>query len=104
MDLKEAIEKVKIKAESAHSSFHAGRQHDAENYLGETRTVIQAYFGELDPYAGNVTELATSEKSAETLEETQAKVSGPGVHPAVVDPVVEPGEVLPASQFAKPNQ
>ncbi len=93
MDLREVIAKVKNIAESAHSSFHAGRLDDAENYLMVEMQTIARYFDGKTTPAGDVTESATSEKPAETLEETQAKVSGPGVHPAVVDPV------LPASQF-----
>lgn len=86
MDLKEAVEKVKNIAESAHSSFHAGRMDDAENYLMVEMQTIARYFDAKTTPEGDVTESATSEKPAETLEETQAKVSGPGVHPAVIDP------------------
>ena len=104
MDLKEIVAKNKNIAESAHSSFHAGRLDDAENYLMVEMQTIARYFNGKTTSAGDVNESATSEKPAETLEETQEKVSGPGVHPAVVDPAPAAGKVLPASQFAKPTQ
>lgn len=104
MDLKDVIESVCSSAGEAHSAFHAGHHDTADNYLGEIRTVIQAYFGEISEWAGDVKKSATSEKPTEALKETQAKVSGPGVQPAVIDPDAPASEVLPASQFEKPTQ
>ncbi len=104
MDLKEAIEKVKNIAESANSSFHAGRLDDAENYLMVEMQTIERYFDAKTTPAGEVTESATSEKHAETQTEKPAEVPGAQVRPA------EEGHVLPASQFGgsltdeKPNQ
>lgn len=87
MDLREAIERVKIEAESAYSSFHAGRRDDAEKYLGIVHADIHEWFGVAATPAGDVNETATSEKPAEEAAEKPAEV---------------PGAVLPASQFVHP--
>ncbi len=104
MDLKEVIATVNEKAMEAHKAFHAGHHDTAEGYLGEVRLVIEAYWMEKRKPGQDITGKATSEKPDESLEETQAKVSGPGVQPAVIDPVPPPGPALPASQFEKPTQ
>lgn len=104
MDLKEAVEKAKNIAESAHSSFHAGRLDDAENYLMVEMQTIARFFDAKKTPASNVPESATSEKPAETLEETQAKVSGPGVHPAVIDPAAAALKIGQTPGASKPNQ
>lgn len=93
MDLKEAIEKAKNIAESAHSSFHAGRLDDAENYLMEEMQTIARYFDATTKPAGDVTESATSEKPAAPSMEKPAEVPGAPAQTA------EAGPVLPASQF-----
>jgi len=64
MDLREVIAKAKNIAESAHSSFHAGRLDDAENYLMVEMQTIARYFDAKTTPAGDVTETATSEKPA----------------------------------------
>ncbi len=93
MDLREVIAKVKITADGAHSSFHAGRRDDAEKYLMvEMRTIARYFDGKTTP-AGDINESATSEKPAEVQTEKQAEVPGAQVRPAEVGPV------LPASQF-----
>ncbi len=84
MDLKEVVAKAKNIAESANSSFHAGRLDDAENYLMAEMQTIARYFDAKTKPAGDVTESATSEKAAEVTDEKPAEV---------------PGAVLPASQF-----
>ena len=104
MDLKDVISDVYAWAGEAHSAFHAGHHVKAEEYLAAIENEIGKYMTENPVPAGNVTESATSEKAGETLPETQAKVSGPGVQPAVIDPAAPASEVLPASQFEKPIQ
>lgn len=84
MDLKDVIAKVKNAAESAHSSFHAGRRDDATNYLADIRAVIEAFCEQPETKAGDVTESATTEKPDEVPKEKLAEA---------------PGAVLPASQF-----
>ncbi|MBA7563308.1 hypothetical protein ES708_04963 [subsurface metagenome] len=104
MDLKDVISDVYAWAGEAHSAFHAGHHDKAEECLKDIGAEIGTYLDEKPTPAGNVTESATSEKPGETLPETQAKVSGPGVQPAVIDPAAPASEVLPASQFEKPIQ
>jgi len=93
MDLREVIEKVKIAAESAHSSFHAGRRDDAERYLYKVGNLVVGCLPVPATPAGDVTESATSEKPAEEHAEKPAEVPGAPAQPAEVGPV------LPASQF-----
>jgi len=88
MDLKEAIERVKTAAESAHSSFHAGRHEDAENYLFEVEKVVVEYLRMTATPAGDVTETATSETETEQSEETPEKAAGDRVQPGAVLPDV----------------
>jgi len=88
MDLKDVIASVKEMEAEANLAFHAGHHDEAENYLGQIRTVIQAYFGELDPYAGNVEKPTTIENAQSKTDETPAQV-----------PDHSEGQALPASQF-----
>ncbi len=104
MDLKDVVANSQVTSAEALSAFNAGHHDKAEGILMAQMIETGEYFGERTTPAGDVTESATSEKPAETLEETQAKVSGPGVHPAVIDPDAPASEVLPASQFEKPTQ
>ncbi|MBA7479195.1 hypothetical protein ES707_14627 [subsurface metagenome] len=92
MDLKEVIAKAKNIAESAHSSFHAGRLDDAENYLMVEMQTIARYFDAKTKTADDVTESPTSETSQEKTKETPAQVPGSKDSPA-----------LPASQFLAAN-
>ncbi len=100
MDLKEIIAKVKNIAESAHSSYHAGRDGNAEEYLGKIRREITAYFEGPAKPAGDVTESATSEKPADEKKETPAEVPGAQVRPAGVLPekLAQQAADLPESQ------
>lgn len=86
MDLKDVVSSVYANAAEAHKAFHAGHHDTAENYLKSVMIQVGKYLGEEAPESALVAEQATSEKPAETLEETQAKVSGPGAQPAVIDP------------------
>jgi len=104
MDLKEVVERAKTTTESAYSSFHAGRHDDSEKYLCVVAKTINEYFGVPPTPLEHVTKSATSEKSEETIEETQAKVSGPGVHPAVIDPAAAAQQVGGSLTDEKPNQ
>jgi len=79
MDLREVIEKVKIAADSAHSSFHAGRRDDAERYLYKVGNLVVGCLPMPATPAGDVTESATSEKPAEEHAEKPAEV--PASHP-----------------------
>lgn len=104
MDLKDVIAKVNEVAMEAHNAFHAGHQDVAEAYLRKSLDQIQMYFDEQTKPAGDVTESATSEKSAETLPETPAEVPGDSVAAAALGSQAAASEVLPASQFEKPSQ
>jgi len=92
MELKEVIAKAKNIAESAHSSFHAGRLDDAENYLMVEMQTIARYFDAKTKPAGDVTESATSETETEQPAETPAKAAGPAA---------QAGAVLPAAAAQK---
>jgi len=104
MDLREVVERVLNTAKSAYSSFHAGRPADAEKYLYVLEKLVVDYSSMQATTAGDVTETATSEKPAESLEETQAKVSGPGVHPAVIDPAAAAQQIGKRQANEKPTQ
>ncbi len=92
MDLKEIIAKAKNIAESAHSSFHAGRLDDAENYLMVEMQTIARYFDAKTKPAGDVTESTNHENPEADQSEKPAEVPGSKDSPA-----------LPASQFLAAN-
>ncbi len=104
MDLKDVISDVYAWAGEAHSAFHAGHHVKAEEYLAAIENEIGKYMTENPVPAGNVTESATSEKAGETLPETQAKVSGPGVQPAVIDPAAAARQIGQGQADQKPTQ
>jgi len=104
MDLKEVVETVAEQADEAKRAFHAGHHDNAEAHLGELRLVIEAYWMETRKPGEVLGESATSEKPAETIEETQAQVSGPGVHPAVIDPAAAAQQVGGSLTDEKPSQ
>jgi len=104
MDLREVVDKVQTTAKSAYSSFHAGRPADAEKYLYTLEKLVVEYSSLQAKPVSDVTGSATSEKKAETLEETQAKVSGPDVHPAVIDPAEAAQQVGGSLTDEKPTQ
>ncbi len=76
MDLREVIEKVKYSAESAHSSFHAGRREDAENHLFAVEKLVVEYLRMPASPAGDVTESAISEKPDEVPLASAPEVPG----------------------------
>jgi len=104
MDLREVVDKVQTTAKSAYSSFHAGRPADAEKYLYTLEKLVVEYSSMQATPAGDVNGSATSEKPAEPLVETQAKVSGPDVHPAVIDPDAAAQQVVDYMKDEKPPQ
>ncbi|MBA7636122.1 hypothetical protein ES703_43737 [subsurface metagenome] len=87
MDLKDVVSSVYANAAEAHKAFHAGHHDTAENYLKSVKIQVEKYLDEKPPTSAEVAEQVTSAMGDETLTETQAKVSGPGVQPAVIDPV-----------------
>lgn len=104
MDLKDVIAKVNEQAMEAHNAYHAGHAEKIGVYFARIKDVINKAFSEYGELLGDVTESATSEKQAENLEETQAKVSGPDVHPAVIDPDGDAQAPGVAQPFEKPLQ
>ena len=84
MDLKEIIEKAKNIAESAHSSFHAGRMDDAENYLMVEMQTIARYFEAKTKPAGDVTQSASSSPDEEAQKEKQDEVPSAQARPAAI--------------------
>lgn len=89
MDLKEMVQSVRDKADEAHSAFHAGHHDNARNYLGQIRTEIQLFLGDLEPFAGNVTESTSHESQEAHQSETPAQAAA---------------AVLPATQFVDPAE
>lgn len=104
MDLKDVVQSVQHSALEASNAFHAGHHDNAEKYLYEIEKLVVEYLRMPSLRDGDVTGSATSETPTETLQETQAKVSGPGVQPAVIDPDTPDSKALPATQFVKPTQ
>lgn len=104
MDMKEVVQTVRDKADEALNAYHAGHHDNADNYLGEIRTVIQAHFGELGEWGGNVPGSPTSEKAAEVTDEKPAEVPGAPAQPAQTpgaQAALGTGDVQP---FEKPAQ
>lgn len=104
MDLKDVVESVRQKAIEVHNAFHAGHPDVAENYLRGIRAEIMDYEKDKATPERDVTESATSETPAETSKATPAQPAGPPAKAPGVVPFVDPPKILPASQFAKPNQ
>ncbi|MBA7630458.1 hypothetical protein ES703_37980 [subsurface metagenome] len=104
MDLKDVVANLQVTSAEALSAFNAGHHDKAEERLMAQMIETGKYFDEKTKPAGDVTGSATSEKPAESLEETQAKVSGSGVHPAVIDPVAAAQQIGTGSVEPKPPQ
>ena len=104
MDLKEIIAKAKNIAESAHSSFHAGRLDDAENYLMVEMQTIARYFDAKTKPAGEVTESTNHENPEADQSEKPAEVPGAQEWPGAVDPVFGGQGSGSAQETSKPTQ
>ncbi len=104
MDLQNVVSDVFANAAEAHKAFHAGHHDTAEEYLASIENDIGQYIREHPTTSAVVAEQVTSEKPAETLEETQAKVSGPGAQPAVIDPAAAARSAGTGAAEPKPPQ